>query len=155
MSRTARIVLGIVVALAIPASCAFALGFRLGESKDQLKLKYNVSVYDHDTGRVTVRFTLEDEGRLKPITSIDLHIPSDEMHEGGGFKSDLTISMAVSKEGAKQVGRVHIRKDWASRAEIHIKTGQLDGKREKATWYYHAIPLKDLMTRAKPHKTVN
>ena len=104
MSRTARILLGIVAALAIPASCALALGLRLGESKDELKLKYDVSVYDHDTGRVTVKFTLEDEGRLKPITSIDLHIPSDEKHDGGGFKSDLTISMATRKDGPKQVG---------------------------------------------------
>ena len=154
MSRTARIVLGIIAALAIPASCALALGFGLGESKEQLNLKYEVSVYDHDTGRVTVQFTLEDEGRLKPITSIDLHIPSDEMHEGGGFKSDLTISMATSKEGTKQVGRIHIRKDWAERAEIQIKTGHLDGKQEALTWYYHAIPLKDLVDRAKPHETV-
>jgi hypothetical protein len=155
MPRTARIVLGIVIALAVPAGYALALGFRLGESKEKLELKYDVSVYDHDTGRVTVQFKLEDEGRLKPITSIDLHIPSDDMHEGGGFKSDLTISMATSKEGTKQVGRVHIRKEWAARAELQIKSGHLDGKREMLTWYYHAIPLKDLMSRAKPHETVN
>lgn len=154
MSRTTRIVLGIAVTLAIPASYALALGLRLGESKEKLELKYDVSVYDHDTGRVTVQFTLEDEGRLKPISSIDLHIPSDELHEGGGVKSDLTLSMATSKEGTKQVGRVHIRKDWAARAEIHLKTGQIDGKRERATWYYFAIPLKDLMDRAKPYETV-
>jgi len=155
MLRTARIVLGIMAVLVIPASFALALGFRLGESKDELELKYDISVYDHDTGRVTVTFTLEDEGRLKPITSIDLHIPSTEMHDSGGFKSDLTLSMATSKEGTKQVGRVHIRKDWAARAEIQIKTGHLNGKQELATWYYHAIPLKDLMARAKPHETVN
>ncbi|MCM2369212.1 hypothetical protein [Aporhodopirellula aestuarii] len=155
MSRVARAILGIVAALAIPASFAMALGFQLGESREQLKLKYDISVYDHDTGRVTVKFTLEDEGRLKPITSIDFHIPSTEAHDGGGFKSDLTISMATSNEGTKQVGRIHIRKDWAEQAEIQIKTGHLDGKQEARTWYYHTIPLKDLIAPVKPHETVN
>ena len=155
MSRTARILLGIVAAIAIPASCALALGFRLGESKEELDLEYDVSVYDHDTGRVTVEFTLKDEGRLKPITSVDLHIPSNEKHDGGGFKSDLTLSLALRKDETNQVGRIHIRKDWAERAEIQIKTGQLDGKQELLTWYYHAVPLKELVARAKPHETVN
>ncbi len=155
MSRTARVLLGIVAALAIPVSCTLALGFRLGESKEELNLKYDVSVYDHDTGRVTVEFTLKDEGRLKPIESVDLHIPSNEKHDGGGFKSDLTISMALRRDGRNQAGRIHLRKDWAERAEIQIKTGQLDGKQEPLTWYYHAIPLKELVARAKVHETVN
>jgi hypothetical protein len=155
MSRTARILLGIAAALAIPASCALALGFRLGESKEELNLKYDVSVYDHDTGRVTVEFTLMDEGRLTPITSVDLHILSDEKHDSGGFKSDLTMSLALRKDGTNQVARIHIRKDWAARAEIQIKTGQLDGKQELRAWYYHAVPLRELVARAKPHETVN
>lgn len=155
MSRTARILLGVIAALAIPASCALALGFRLSESKEELDLKYDVSVYDHDTGRVTVEFTLKDEGRLKPITSVDLHIPSNQRHNGGGFTSDLTISMALRKHGTGHVGRIHIRKDWAERAEIQIKTDHLDGKHELRTWYYHPVPLKDLVARAKPHETVN
>ena len=130
------------------------MGFQLGESKQKLKLEYDVSVYDHDTGRVTIEFSLNDAGRLTPITSVDLSIPSDEKHDGGGFKSDLTISMALRNEGTKQVGRVHIRKDWAERAEIQIKTGHLDGKQEPLTWYYHSIPLQELVARAKPHKTI-
>lgn len=154
MLRSARIVMGLMVALAIPVGCLWALGFELGESKEELRLDYDVSVYDHDTSRVTVVFTLKDEGRLKPITSVDLYIPSDEKHEGGGVKSDLTVSIALREDGDHQVGRVHLRKDWAERAKIQIKTGQLDGKKEFATWYYHSIPLKDLVARAKPHETV-
>ncbi|WP_397568199.1 hypothetical protein [Schlesneria sp. T3-172] len=154
MSRTARIVLVIIAAFAIPASCAFALGFRLGESKDELNLKYDLSVYDHDTGRVTVKFTLKDEGRLKPVTSVDLHIASDEKNERGGFKSDLTMSMSLREVEGNRVAQIHIRKDWAERAEIQIKTGHLDGKQEPLTWYYHAVPLKDLVARAERFKTV-
>lgn len=156
MSRTARSTLGIFVAIAIPASCALGLGFQLGESKEELNLKYDVSVYDHDTGRVTIQLELIDTGRLKPITSVDLHLPSSEKHDDtGGFKSDLTLSMALRPEGDSQIARVHIRKDWAQRAELQIKTAQLDGKPEPLTWYYHVIPLSDLVARAKPHQTVN
>ena len=154
MSTTTRTVISIIAALAIPPSFALAVGFRLGESKDKLQLEYDLSMYDHDTGRVTVTFSLEDEGRLKPIDSIDLSIPSQEKHTSGGHKSDLTISIATRKEGNKQVVRVHIRKDWAARAEIQLKTGHLDGKQEPLTWYYHSIPLRELVARAKPHKHI-
>ena len=154
MSRTLKLLRSLIVAIVIPASLAVAMGFQLGASKDELKLKYDVSVYDHDTGRVTIKFELVDEGRLKPITSVDLSIPSEEKHKRGGFKSDLTMSMALTKDGDKQVARVHIRKDWAERAELHIKTGHLDGKLEPLTWYYHSIPLRKLVARAKPHESV-
>ena len=156
MSTTTRTVVSVLAALVIlvPASFALAVGFQLGESKDKLQLKYDLSVYDHDTGRVTVTFSLEDEGRLKPIDSIDLSIPSQEKHSSGGYKSDLTISMTTRKEGNKQVARVHIRKEWAARAEIQLKTRHLDGKQEVLTWYYHSIPLRKLVVRAKPHKHI-
>lgn len=114
--------------------------------------RYDVSVYDHDTGRVTINFTLLDTGRLTLITSVDLHVASNEEHDGGGFKFDITMSMALRKDGANQIGRVQIRKDWAERAEIHIKTAQIDGKQEPLTWHYHAIPLKELVARAKRHE---
>jgi len=155
MSRTLKLLLPVIAVIAIPTSFALAMGFQLGESKEELKLQYDLSVYDHDTGRVTIEFSLTDAGRLTPITSVDLSIPSDEKHDGGGFKSDLTMSMALRKDATKRVGRVHIRKDWAERAEIQIKTGHLDGKQEPLTWYYHSIPLKELVARAKPHETTN
>ena len=154
MSRKVRLLLVIVAVIAVPASCALAMGLRLGESKKELKLNYEVSVYDHDSGRVTIQFDLIDSGRLKPITSVDLSIPSKEKHKGGGFKSDLTMSIGLSQVGEKQVGRIHIRKDWAERAEIHIKTRNIDGKETPLTWYYHAVELKDLVARAKPFKKV-
>ena len=154
MSTTTRTIVSLTAALVIPAGFALGIGLKLGGSKEKLQLKYDVSVYDHDTGRVTVTFSLEDEGRLKPIDSIDLSIPSEEKHASGGFKSDLTISMAARPEGNKRVARVHLRKDWAARAEIQLKTGHLDGKQEPRAWYFHSIPLKELVARAKPHKHI-
>jgi hypothetical protein len=154
MSTSSRQVVTVLGAFLIPTSLALALGFQLGESKEELKLKYEVSVYDHDTGRVTITFSLEDEGRLEPINSVDLSIPSEEKHTSGGYKSDLTMSVATKKEGNKRVARIHIRKDWAARAEIQLKTGHLDGKQEAMTWYYHSIKLNELVARAKPHKNI-
>ena len=155
MSRIFKLLLAVVVLVVIPTSFALAMGFKLRESKEELKLNYDVSIYDHDTGRATIKFTLIDAGRLKPITSVDLSIASKEKHDSGGFKSDFTMSMALRKDGEKRIGSVHIRKDWAERAEIRIKTGHLDGKQEPATWYYHSIPLNELVARGKPHETVN
>jgi hypothetical protein len=74
----------VFAAIVVPATLAWALGIQLGETKEQLKLDYEVSVTDHGTGRVTVTFTLADEGRLKPISSVDLSIPSKDKHKDGG-----------------------------------------------------------------------
>ena len=155
MSRTTHTLLGIVVACAIPATVALALGRGLSESKEELNLKYDVLVSEGDAERMTVTFELEDEGRLKPISSIDLHVPGSDTQDGGGATSDLEISMATRREGTKQVSRVHLRKDWAARAEIRITTSNLDGKQGSRTWYYHAIPLKDLVDEANPPKPGN
>jgi hypothetical protein len=129
--------LSLISFLGLMAQPAWALGLQLGETKEQLKLKYDVSVTDHTTGRVTITFTMTDEGRLAPINAIDLVVPSQD---GTGYV-DLSISLATRKEAGKTVARIHIKKEWAERAEIHLKTSAIDGKSEPLTWYYHSIPL--------------
>ncbi|HVW00048.1 MAG TPA: hypothetical protein VHB77_06905, partial [Planctomycetaceae bacterium] len=62
-------------AVALVANLVWALGFQLGQSKDELKLKYDLEVQDHGTGRVTAVLKIADEGRLKPLNSVDLVIP--------------------------------------------------------------------------------
>jgi hypothetical protein len=126
-----------VAVVALSASLAWALGFQLGESKDELKLKYDVAVDDHGTGRVTVVVSISDQGRLKPLDSVDLSIPA----EGKSGMADLSLSLAASEENGKQVVRVHLLKEWAKRAEILLKTHHIDGKQEVRTWYYHSIPI--------------
>jgi hypothetical protein len=34
-----------------------------------------------------------------------------------------------------------VKREFAERAEIELKTSSLDGKKQALTWYYHAIPL--------------
>lgn len=130
---------GLIVfaATALSASLACALGFQLGGSKEQLKLKYEVAVEDHGTGRVTIKLSISDQGRLKPLDSVDLMIPGQE--KSGPV--DLSLSLATSDENGQQVARVHVLKELAMRAEIQLKTHRLDGKEEPLTWYYHSIPI--------------
>jgi hypothetical protein len=124
-------------ALVLAATLAWAEGFGLGETKEQLKLKYDVSLEDHGTGRVTVNLTILDEGRLKPLDSVELVVPSND---GTNFV-DLSLSLAPRRVDGKLMTYVHLKKEWAERAELRLKTSSLDGKQEELTWYFHAIPL--------------
>jgi hypothetical protein len=143
----------VIATIVLAASFAWALGHELGETKEQLRLKYDVSVYDHGTGRVTVTFTLEDEGRLKPLSSVDLHFPSKDQHAGGGHMSDLTVSLAMSKaDDGKQTARIHLKKEFAEQAELQLKTWHLDGHHSPRTWYYHNIPIAKYMKAEGPKK---
>ncbi len=126
-----------------PRGNSVPLGFELRETKEELKLDYDVSVVDHDTGRVTLVITLKDDGRLKPIRNVDLYIPSKKKHAGGGFMSDLSLSLDLREAEGHRVARVHISKELAEKAELRVKTNHLDGKQEPMTWYYHRIKFKD------------
>jgi hypothetical protein len=130
----------LILAVILPG-LAWALGFELGQTKEELKLKYDMSVTEHKTGRVTVVLKIEDYGRLKPVYAVDLSIPAKESHNGRGHYMDLVVSMALQKEGDKDVARVHILRGLAERASIKLKTGHLDGKQSPRTWYYHSIPI--------------
>ena len=139
---------GLAVVLAA-TDRASAIGFILGESKEELKLDYDLSVTDHGTGRVTLVFTLADEGRLAPLDEVQLAIPAEDKNEDGGHWMDLVVSIDMLKtEGGKFVGRVHLRKAWAERAEIRLNTHTLDGKVDPFTRLHHVIPVAEQMKHA-------
>jgi hypothetical protein len=141
---SARPFLASLVAFAVLVSTAqpvWALGFKLGEAKEQLGLKYDVASVDHGTGRVTLSLTITDEGKLLPIDSVDLFIPG---HDGSG-PVDLSVSLATRTKDGKRSAQVHLKKELAERAEFHLKTWTLGGKKKLLTWYYYAIPLADYL----------
>lgn len=140
-NRKLHLPLLVFCVIALAACFAWAEGLGLGESKEELKLKYDLKVTDHGTGRVTIVLTLEDEGRLKPLTDIQFRIPAEKPNERGSYYSDLSVSLATGKEGNKQVARVHVLKELAERAEISLSTRHLDGKAEPLTWYFHKISI--------------
>jgi hypothetical protein len=124
------------------ADRAWGMGFYLHQTKDELKLKYDVAVEDHGTGRVTVVFTLADEGRLKPLEAVQLVVPAQAQNPDGSHWMDLVVSIDMSEtDGAKRVGRVHLLKGLAERAEIQLNTHTMDGKLDRFTRLHHVIPI--------------
>ena len=61
----------------------------LGPSKDEWGLKYDVQINDAGGNNVTVVFTLADEGRLKPLTTIELYAFNPQTDEQGGHSYDV------------------------------------------------------------------
>ena len=131
-----------LAATLLSANAAWALGFELSETKEQLGLKYDVAVTDHGTGRVTVMLTIADEGRLAPLSrGVNFVIPSKD---GTGYV-DLAFNMERRKVDGKQVMSVQLQRELAERAKIQLQTDTLDGKPLALTWYYHAIPVKEYL----------
>ncbi len=143
--RRFRLVAIMLAVVALPVGLAYAMGFQLGESKEQLKLKYDVSVTDHGTGRISVVLTIVDPGKLKPIDSVDLFIPAKVKNGHGGRYADLSVALATRGEGGNQVVRAHMLRELANRAVIQLKTSSFDGKQEALTWYFHSIPIADYL----------
>jgi hypothetical protein len=149
--RKFRVPLILFAAIVLPAGLAWAMGEQLGQTKEQLKLKYDVSVKDHGTGRVSVTVTIADQGRLNPLNSVDLVIPTEEAYKankaGRGYSGhvDLSVALATREEDGKQVVRVHLLREWAERAQIQFRTSSVDGKKEALTWYYHTIPIAEYL----------
>ena len=132
---------------------ALGIGFILGETKEELKLKYDVSVQDHGTGRVTAVLTLEDEGRLKPLDEVQLVVPGQEKQPDGGYWMDLVVSIDMVKtDDGKRVGRVHILRTLAERAEIQLNTHTKDGNLDPLTRLHHVIPLAKYLPPARAGK---
>ena len=124
------------------ANAAAAEGLGLGESKEELKLDYDLAVTHHRTGRVTVKLVITDAGRLKPLTSVDLVVGNTD----GTRSVDLSVSLALREADGKMTARAHLHRDLAERAKLRLTTNHLDGKQELMTWYYYSIPLAEHMT---------
>ena len=153
LRRTALLVVAVIVAGI--AGRAWGLDFGLSETKEELKLKYDIAVEEHSfdgasTGRVTVVLTLADEGRLKPLDGVELGIPGLEKNKDGSNWMDLVVWIDMRKsDDGKRVGRVHLRKDLAERAVIRLNTRTLDGKTMNLTGgMYHAIPIAKYLKSA-------
>jgi hypothetical protein len=130
------------------AGRAWGMGEDLVQTKDELKLKYEVAVEDHNTGRVTVVFTLADEGRLKPLDEVQLVVPAQEKNKDGSRWMDLVVSIDMIKtDGGKRVGRVHLLKKLAERAQILLNTHTMDGKLA-LTRLHHVIPIAKFLKGA-------
>jgi hypothetical protein len=110
------------------------LGFELKETKEELKLDYDVKVQDNGGGRMSVTFTLADEGRIKPIFAVDLGVPSKD---GSGYY-DVNLSLKPFERDGKQVYIIHLTRELVERGELSLKTSTMDGKKVM-DWRYHRV----------------
>ena len=138
------------------AGRAWGIGFYLGQTKEELKLKYDVQVVEYGsatapTGRIAVVLTLADEGRLAPLETVELAIPAQEKNPDGSYYMDLVVSIDMSKTAdGKRAGRVVILKSLAERAEIRLNTHTLDGKLDGMTRLHHVIPIAKYLKPLTP-----
>jgi hypothetical protein len=144
LMRTLRLTLMVLAALILTADRSWGMDEILGQTKEELKLEYDVTVQDHGTGRVTIVLTLADEGRLKPLNAVELMIP---MEQGSG-SVDLSVSLATREVNGKRVARVHLKKEWAERAQIWLMSSSFDGKQLAMTGYIHPIPIAKYLKNA-------
>ena len=142
-----------LLAVLLSTSIALGLGVEIGQSKDELGLKYELAATVHDSTRVTVQLTITDQGKLKPLDSVSLDIPSSD--KSGYF--DLAVAMATTNIDGNLVATAHLSRELADRAEIRLKTHSSPdgGPRSDRSWYYFSIPVKDAIRAAQPAKNAS
>lgn len=127
----------VMLMVGLLGNLAWGIGGILGETKEELKLKYEVVVSDPANGQVGVEFTLESAGRLGSIGAVELMIPKED--KSGSY--DLTAPLALREENGKQVVRFNLKKEWAGRAEIWLTAKQVDGKFSGMERVHHVISV--------------
>jgi hypothetical protein len=149
--RFSRLATGLLVvaAMVLMSDRSWAIYYRLDPSPDEWGLKYDVAVQDADSDTMTVVFTLADEGRLKPIHSIELVAFSKQTDSQGGRSYDVKEPIKVKPtEDGRRMGQVQIRKEFADRAKFRILTQMVDGKRQPSGGSYIDIPLSKFLKRS-------
>ena len=119
-----------IAALLLLSDHAWAIYDGLGPSKDDWGMQYDVELNPADDGKLTVVFTIADEGRLKPFYSADVVAFSKQADNQGRRAYDVkaSIPLQTTTDGSAQ-GQVQIPKESADRAMIRILTLTVDGKK--------------------------
>lgn len=137
----------VVAAVILTPGRSWAVFFPLGPSKDEWGLKYAVEVDAADGDKLNVRFTLADEGRLKPIYSATVVAFSNPNPDGGRtYLLKTQINLKSTGDG-KLTGQAQIPTEFAGRAAIRILTLTFDGRRQTAGARYYDIPLQKFLNK--------
>ena len=149
--RLSRVATGLLVvaALVLMSGRCWAIREGLGPSNDEWGLKYDVAVHDADDDKVTVVFTLADEGRLKPFYSLDVIAWSKPTDPRAGRTYDLNVPIKLKPtQDGKRTGEVQISKEFLDRAMIRIITLTVDGKRKPSGGAFYDIPIAKYLKKA-------
>jgi hypothetical protein len=148
--RLSRLATGILVLVAVvlASESCWAIYYGLGPSKDEWGLKYDVTVQDTGGDKLTVVFTIADEGRLKPFYSLELVAFSRQADNQGRRSYDVKapIELKPAQDG-KRSGEVQIPKNVADRAKIRILTHMVDGKKQPSGGSYYDIPIAKYLNK--------
>ena len=145
--RCSRLATGVLVvaAVVLTPGRSWAVFYPLGPSKDEWGLKYEVEVDAAKGDQLNVRFTLADQGRLKPIYSATMVAFSNPSSNDGTYLLKAQIDFKSTKDG-KLTGQVQIPKRLADRAQIRILTQTFDGRWQTAGARLYDIPLKKFLS---------
>jgi hypothetical protein len=148
-TRLSRLATAVVVAgVLLTSGRGWAIYNVLGPEKDEWGLKYDVQVKDAGGDKVTVVFTLADEGRLKPFYSIELIAMSKQTDSQGGHAYDVKEKFQLTTtEDGRRVGQVQVRKEFLVRAQIRILTDRLDGKPQRWLANYE-VPINKILNKS-------
>lgn len=140
----------VVIAVVLMTSRSWAHWYALGPSKDEWGLKYDGRVDAADGGKLIVRFTIADQGKLKPVDSVFVMAFSNPDRTGTNLVK-AQIKMKPTEDG-KLSGQVEIGKEFADRAVIRIFSLTVDGRSQMAGptagARYYDIPLKKYLKKA-------
>jgi hypothetical protein len=142
----------VVAAVVLMSSHSRAHWYDLGPSKDEWGVKYQGEVDAANGDKLNVRFTLADQGRLKPIHSVFVMALSNPDGRGSGtYVLKTPITMKPTADG-KLTGQVAVGKEFANRAVIRIFTYTVDGRSQMAGPMagarYYDIPLRKFLKKA-------
>jgi hypothetical protein len=80
--------------------------------------------------------------RLQLLEAVDLVNLDRHESTNGGRSMDLVVSIEMVKtDDGKRVGRIHLLKELAERAEIWLNTHTKDGKFKPGSRVIHVIPI--------------
>lgn len=137
----------VVAAVVLMPGSSWAVFYPLGPSKDEWGLKYEVEIDALEGDMLNVRFTLADQGRLKPIYSATVVAFSNPSRNDGTYLLKAQIDLKPNKDG-KLTGQVQIPKRLADRAQIRILTQTFDGRWQTAGARLYDIPLRKFLSGA-------
>jgi hypothetical protein len=137
----------VVATMALLSERCSAVFNMLPPSNDEWGLKYDLEVTAVEGGKLIVRFTLADAGRLKPIYSATVVAFSRPDASGGqSYLVKSRIKLQPTKDG-QAFGEVQIPREFFNIAMVRILTLTVDRRHQKEGAAYYDIPIRKFLER--------
>jgi hypothetical protein len=122
----------VVAVMLLTSGRSWAIYNVLGPAKDEWGVKYDVQVNDNGGDKVTVVFTLNDEGRLKPFYSVELIAMNPEVDGQGGHGYDVKTKFDLKPTpDGRRVGQLQVSREFLDRCQVRILSDKFDGQAQQ------------------------